>query len=432
VRILIIHAYSARNLGDGSIVLAMIAEAHRVFGPAAEVKVSATDPESFIQFHGLSAHARVLSQPPLGFWATRLAWLGRNALTIAVLWWGTRSGRRRLARIARGRGLPSATREAIRGYLWADLVIAAGGGYLSDTYRRPLPFWHLEHRCAGAAGVPLFFFSQSVGLTRYRLTRFFIRRVLERCVLFICRDRRSVIHLVSLGSFDSKVELCADAAFLISPPRGVDLQRRERESILGVSVLRWSNYGTDNQRQHAAYLDALQRAIETLLIEHPDLRVRLYSMNSPDKEKRMDDIAAVAELRSRLAGHGFAARCTVAEWTPDPSAFMADVGQCALFVASRMHSAILALDAAVPVAGIAYEEKSYGLFELFNLADYVVDIEAPDAIPELVQRAWASRLELRQSIVDQLPEARRQAARAMELIAAAAADLGQGEGRGSL
>jgi len=323
---------------------------------------------------------------------------------------------------------------AVSAYLNADLVLAAGGGYLGDTYRRQLPFWHLEYRCAGAAGVPLVFFSQSVGSTRHRVTRVFLRKTLERCALFIARDRQSVEHLRSLGPFDSKIALCPDAALLVEAPASDTLAPTPSTQCVGVSLVRWRNYRRDREMGHAAYLGGMQRALEGLLVLHPGLRVRLYPASVAFGGNPMDDIAVVAEMHRRLSELGFADRCEAVEWTPIPDVFMRDVSQCELFVATRMHSAILALNAGVPVAGVASEEKMRGLLEMFDLGDYVADIEAPDSIPDLVRRAYDRRGEIRQTVARVRPEIRARASRAMDLAARVAdlngANLGASSAKG--
>jgi polysaccharide pyruvyl transferase WcaK-like protein len=131
----------------------------------------------------------------------------------------------------------------------------------------------------------------------------------------------------------------------------------------------------------------------------------------------MDDVAVVVEMRRRLADSGFGERCVAVDWTPIPEDFMRDVSGCDLFVATRMHSAILALNAGVPVVGVAYEEKMRGLLETFDLGDLVVDVESPERIVDVVRSGYARRADLRQVIAKAGPAIRLQASLAMELAA---------------
>jgi colanic acid/amylovoran biosynthesis protein len=427
MRILIIHAYTPANIGDGAIVLAMISEARRVFGDSVEVSVSATDPAAFEKYLSLPSHGRLLAWHSMGSSRARLAWVARNLPSILLLWWGTRSGRARLRRIARSHFLAPDTREAVSAYLQADLVLAAGGSYLGDSFRRQLPFWHLEYRCAASAGLPLVFFSQSVNSAESRVTKVFLKKLLERSALFIARDRQSLDRLRSVGPFESKLALCPDVALLAGRPAAGASRSPNSTPCVGVSLMKWQNYRGDVSNSHAAYMTSMQEALERLLVAESGLRVRLYATNAPLGMNAMDDVAVVSEMHRRLAERGFADRCEIFEWNPSPDVFMRDAAKCDLFVATRMHSAVLALNAGVPVAGVAYEEKMRGLLEMFELGEYVVDIEAPGSIPDLVQRAYDRRGDMRKTVERVGPEIRERASRAMDLTARVVAGGGQAD-----
>jgi colanic acid/amylovoran biosynthesis protein len=421
VTILIIHAFSPKNLGDGAIILAMIAEARRVFGDDVQISISATEPDAFEAILGIPAHGRLLPQRSIGRRGDRIRWLIRNLPAIALLWLGSTGGRARLERLSRSRLLGISTRTALSAYLSADIVVAAGGGYLGDPYRRPLPFWHLEYRCARAADRPLVFFSQSVGSVRHFSTRLFVRKAIQQSRLFIARDPQTLVNIASLGSFDDKTVLCADVALLLEAPREVRSGPGSAGPCIGVSLIRWDHYSTDNERQHESYLEAVREALTRLLLEDPTLRLRFYGTNEAHRTNPMNDRAVLDEMKRRLAGAGFGDRCTVIDWTADPGRFMGDVAQCDLFVATRMHSSILALNAGVPVAAIAYEEKTRGMLGMFGLGAYVADIENPAAITAMVSRAFEDRLEMRGTVDRIGPEVRARASRAMELVAEVAA-----------
>ena len=62
-------------------------------------------------------------------------------------------------------------------------------------------------------------------------------------------------------------------------------------------------------------------------------------------------------------------------------------------VATRLHAAILALDAGTPVVGIAYERKTHEVFTRLELADVITDIEHLNAavLIELVDKVLDAR-----------------------------------------
>jgi colanic acid/amylovoran biosynthesis protein len=396
MRILIIQAYTPANMGDGAILLSMQKEARRVFGDDVEVHVAALDPEAYAEHLGVIAHGQLLP------WK----------LTI---FWGTSGGRYRLERAARSTILPAQTRVTLQAYLNADLVLAAGGGYLADYYRRQFPFWHLDYRCATAAGVPFVFFSQGFGPAETWVSKLFLAKALRRSRLFIGRDHLSIERLERFGADMSKVAMCPDVALLhVDLPEGAG---RVPEPTLGMSLLRWANYLRDVDGQHLTYMDAVQSAVSDLLAENDGTRLQIQSTNSALGPNAMDDISVADDMAARLTKAGFGPRLENIPWTADPIAFATSASRCELFLASRMHSAVLNLVAGVPVVGIAYEEKMRGLMTMFGLEEFVVDIENPEALPETLKRAWDQREELRARVAERMPKVAREAERAMELCA---------------
>lgn len=411
MRLLLIGAFTPANLGDGAIVSQMIAETKRVFGEQCTVTVSATDPEAFKQLIGIDSHGRLIDWSPLGTWPARLKWLASTARTAVPVWLTARRGRTALERLVAAGKLPISTQQALEEILLADLVISVGGGYLSDPYRRQFPFWFLEHLCAHVSGAPLVFFSQSFGPTDKWISKFFLRKSLALSSAFIARDEVSADRFRRLTTRPTTITVCADVALLAPVVEPVE----HRHRTIGISLLRWANYTGNQEDSHAAYVEAVRSAIAVLLLAEPDLHVRLYATNCGVGRNAMDDVAVCREMQASLSSSGLAERCTVAPWTADVATYCSDVAGCELLVASRMHSAVLAITQGVPVMGIAYEEKMFGLLEMLGTADHCVRIDEPKAIELGIAGAWRSRHLIRVTSKDRLPELRRSASEAMEL-----------------
>jgi len=411
MRLLIIGAFTPANLGDGAIVSQMIVEAKRVFGEDCDILVSATDPEAFRDLLGIDAHGRLLEWSPLGTWRARIGWLTRTATTALSLWIAARRGRSALERLASSSQLPAGTQRALAEMLSSDLVLSVGGGYLADPYRKQFPFWYLEHLCVHAAGAPLVFFSQSLGPANKWLSRYFLPKSLALSSAFITRDQSSADWLRRLGTAPGTDAVCADVA--LTAPRVAAASHDYR--TLGVSLLKWVNFAGEQAASHNAYLDAVEAALIERLTADSDLRVRLYATNRALGRNVMDDVAVCREMldRIRCAGHGD--RCSVAPWTADTATYCSDVSACDLLIASRMHSAVLALSQDVAVVGIAYEEKMCGLLTLFGLGDHCVSIEEPEAIGDTISRAWTARESIRATVHARLPELQLNASSAMDL-----------------
>ena len=93
-----------------------------------------------------------------------------------------------------------------------------------------------------------------------------------------------------------------------------------------------------------------------------------------------------------------------------PDILKAAYGEMDLFLGTRLHSCIFALGEGVPVASIAYQYKSRGLFRLLDMEEQVIDIENADAanLSALLTRTWQERKIIRQQLSDRLPLLRQQ------------------------
>src|SRR5690606_35083956 len=102
---------------------------------------------------------------------------------------------------------------------------------------------------------------------------------------------------------------------------------------------------------------------------------------------RYDDAAVAASIVETLP-EAIRDRVTVDADYHRPEALLDVLGGFDLVVATRMHVAILALGAGVPVLPIAYEFKTEALFERLGLGAWVQDIERvrPGTLPAVADR----------------------------------------------
>jgi colanic acid/amylovoran biosynthesis protein len=82
-----------------------------------------------------------------------------------------------------------------------------------------------------------------------------------------------------------------------------------------------------------------------------------------------------------------------------------------LVLATRMHVAILALSAGVPVLPIAYEFKTQALFDRLGLGEWVQDIEQvrPDTLPTIADQFIENLPALRADLFGQVEVQRAEA-----------------------
>jgi polysaccharide pyruvyl transferase WcaK-like protein len=156
LRILILHAYSAENLGDGLLVRETLSLVRNAFGTDVDTTVAASHPETF-------------SDLTVEVVDSGIGRLGYNARYVRLLW-------------------------GIRNY---DLIVAVGGGYL----RAGTPIEALKSAlihgpqliAARYSKRATVYLPQSIGPVRYGLRRP-LSRLLRRMSVVALRDDRSMVE----------------------------------------------------------------------------------------------------------------------------------------------------------------------------------------------------------------------------------------------
>lgn len=311
-------------------------------------------------------------------------WLPRKVAQILVL---------AICRLARNGGgaalrlLPAEIRRSLAEYRAADLVVSAGGTYLVGHYRlTPRIF---DFLVVLALGRPLVLFTQSIGpLPRRGRDRLLLRFSLRRAALIMVRDDRSRRELAGIGVAGEFVVQCPDAVFALagSGPVARDLRRRNPPRI-AVSVRDWPfiqgkrDGGEDAMNR---YLDAVAGFVRSA-VEVDGAQVTLISTCQGIPEYWTDDSRTASGVLARLSPH-VRANVELDGTFRQTEALIERLRQFDLVVATRMHAAILALCAGVPVVPIAYEFKTRELFDALGVGELTSDIETVDA--ETLYAAW--------------------------------------------
>jgi len=363
----------ALNTGDAAILHGLVAVLADAFGPDTEFMVYDGQPEVASRLHpGLafarSPHAalRRCGEGPLGRIRGKVA---RVRLALAATAWGR--GRRAIARVI----VPHQLRGTLEDYGTADVVVSTGGTYLVESYT-------LAPRIADFAftrrlGVPLVLFTQSLGPFRDPGNRRALTPLLDGSAAILLRDERSLRHLEELGAGAQRAHLGADAAFALADP--AILARARTTSLTGgplrvaVSVRAWRHFAEGERAGMARYRAAIAALVEHLVARH-HAEVLFVSTCQGVPEYWTDDSATAAEIVALLPS-ATRAHVRLDRTFHDPIALGELLGNHDLVVATRMHAAILALSAGVPVLPIAYEFKTWELATRLGLARWTQDVE---------------------------------------------------------
>jgi colanic acid/amylovoran biosynthesis protein len=289
--------------------------------------------------------------------------------------------------------------RALQAYAEADLVVSTGGTYLVEHYdiRHRL----FEFALCRAMGKPVVFFTQSLGPFRDPKQRRQLRRAFDASPLVLVRDEQSQHHLLDLGVDPAKIHVLADAVFALADEdtlaRAAGRTLPATRSLrVAISVRHWDHFrGTDSDAGMARYVAALA-SLADHLVSSRGAEVEFLSTCQGIGEYWTHD----TETADRVVGamkSANAERVTVNRGFHQPTALGEIFAGFDLVVATRMHAAILALNAGTPVLPIAYEFKTEELFDRLGAASWVTRIEDMD--PQSI----VARVE---SLFDELPERR--------------------------
>ena len=161
-KVLILHAYSAKNRGDGLLVEEALELIHESLGQDAAITMCASHPKSF-------AHLKDLKVVDSGF---------------------------------RRRGYDADYLRTLRDIKSFDLVVGVGGGYLRAGYPMEFLKTALIHGpqliAAASKGTSVVYLPQSIGPLRYG-TRAIANNALHRLETVMLRDDRSLAELHGIG-----------------------------------------------------------------------------------------------------------------------------------------------------------------------------------------------------------------------------------------
>lgn len=244
----------------------------------------------------------------------------------------------------------------------ADLVISTGGTYLVDHYDFESRAEELE--LARHLGKPVYLWTQSMGPFESVKARRSIERIIAVTDRAYLRDARSEAYWRGVAGRDSSAVVAADAAFALEPlPRSSNAT--ERRVI--ISVREWRHSGpTGESFDEAAYRGGLREAALRAAARGYDVTamstcqgIAGYLDDSVKAREYFEDMAVVVDGSFHT-----------------PEGLLSAIADSPLVVTTRMHLAILALVAGVPVVAIAYEFKTMELFESLGLGRFVLPIDA--------------------------------------------------------
>ncbi|MBW3583340.1 MAG: polysaccharide pyruvyl transferase family protein [Euryarchaeota archaeon] len=352
------NAYSVFNRGDAGIVVATLQVLRASLRPTS-IKVMSPYHADNEHFYSLYNSASIPSVFDLNPGRSRV-WAIFSLLTAFTL----------------ALFLPRSRR--FQPYHEADLIFSIGGGYLYSSVKGPLGIGLLGALLhiwiAKRLGKPIVLLPQSVGPILYKMDRLLVAFVLRRANLIITREHESTFLIKSLGI--SNVEENIDIAFFMEP-RIQSKGTRQDPSRIGVTVLDWRFAHRNVSDVHVnLYVSKLADALFRVSERHS---VSISIFPQVTVGGRDSDLAMSQLLRSECMKLGL--ECNIVNLgSIAPERIPERYSTMDVFIGSRMHSAIFALNGRVPTLGLAYQPKMKGTFETLGLQDFTFNIESFDPL----------------------------------------------------
>jgi colanic acid/amylovoran biosynthesis protein len=253
-----------------------------------------------------------------------------------------------------------------------DVMVSTGGTYLVEQYR----LWPrlFEFRLARILGVPVIFYTQSLGPFQERINRRTLRRVIEDSPLVLLRDARSRRHLLELGVPGDNLRVVADSVFAFAEAEPRFESRCEEPALrsVAISVRTWPPQAQLDDPAVLRFAGAIGTLVDWLVKER-GVEVTFVSTCQGVPEYWTDDSRLAVRIAEGLPDD-VRSRVHVDRSFRQPADLRDHYGSFDLVVSTRMHAAILALAAGTPVLPIAYEFKTREVFARMGLEEYVTDV----------------------------------------------------------
>lgn len=243
---------------------------------------------------------------------------------------------------------------------------------------------------------PVLLFPNSVGPFRTWLGRSMAKLSLDSCDYLLIRDPISYGIVENLGFKSTKI-LTYDTALLFDQtaplPIGVTLPHG---LVLGVSAGVYSNSMSKAEVENyiTAHAQALDSAIEKHGFKVAFLPHYISGFSGDDLEISQKIIQQMRYKQNTDV--------IVTESVPE---FKALLNRMSMVISSKMHPAILAVSAFVPVLSIVYDHKQTGFFQRLDMIDCTLNIQevSTERLAAKIEDTWSQHEQLTGALREQIP-----------------------------
>lgn len=298
----------------------------------------------------------------LSFWQRlKRSFIGR----FMTLWLATLVRFRQKWRIKLTNLLPDTFTKELDFYRSFDLIIQVGGSNLVDIYG---PTQFDSGLLAILSGKPLILIGHSLGPFNDAKSRFLAKVLLESSAGIMVREPLSAEVLRNCQINPKNLQLGGDTAWLLQNAT-MTTYPRQKKVIFTVRKL------APFEQRVGLTQDRYNQAIAKLadkLIQH-GCSVEFLSTCTGIDNYRNDDRMLALSIRDLCKMKAVIA-VEMAEL--NDLELMQRFSEAKLVIATRLHSAILAMNSGTPALALAYEHKTTGIMQALNLANWCFAVSA--------------------------------------------------------
>lgn len=287
----------------------------------------------------------------------------------------------------------------LQSYYTTDVVVTTGGDSLVDEgFGVSSTIFVFLNLCNISFAIllnkPVVIYAESVGPFNSKLNKFAAKFILNKVKLIMLREEISKGYLEKLGIDKPQIHVTADSAFLLEPvpyQEARQLLLKEGISKSGKPLIMISvNKLISNDRNIKLMAQVVDYLIDTLnatIVFIPHVI-----------EKGSDDRIAADDIYNLVKNRYKIIRIKN-EYTPEE--FKGMIGQCDLFIGSRMHPTIASTSMYVPTIAITHSHKAYGIIgKMVGQEKYVLHINQLNYVTliSIINDAWYNRTEIKKDL----------------------------------
>ena len=310
-----------------------------------------------------------------------------------------------------------------REILDSDFVISSGGGYFYTSRRigpGPMFLQNLAHvKLAYRLKKPVVFFPQSFGPIYNSLSLRLLSNLLnnEKALRVYAREDISQDFLERLLNVDTaKIELCPDMAFYLSQE---DYSGADRVSlnlpgpVVALTLRNWNfpeiKSKREKEKKNDDYLQCLEEVCRRIYERWQCSFCVFPQVRGPGRFEDDRDISLKFWSRLQQIIPDEKRKFLNPGHVISPYWLLHLLAQTDLIIATRFHSAILALIAGTPAIAITYQPKSLGMMRMLNLERFSIDINHMDAerVMLLAEDVFGHSNKVKQKIIREIEMARK-------------------------